>query len=1062
VVNKAIRYGLAAAVAGACVWTVVVSAQNRIVQPQPRDTQEVAGTTFSVLPGFVVERLNPPDKTDSYVVLTFDAEGRPVVAKEFDTPRRLIDADGDGMYEGEQVISERISTCQGLWFDGPAMYGSCLPVLSPEDAAAENTLVQERLDAQGAGVRGSNITGGRGINAGGGGGRAGGGGAARAGGAGGRGGGGGGGRVGGVNSGLFKVEDTNGDGAADTYERMAFLPGGIEDHGAHALRRGPDGEMYYMSGNNAGAPMNEQLDPDSLILGNKEQQLFEILPNFGTSQRDGVHSALYRIDRSTDSFSYTVITAANRNTYDFAFNLLGEVFYFDSDMEPELGVPWYRQVRTVHGIPGGDYGYRNASGKYPPWYIDSLPPLRDLNRGSPVGVETYQAFAYPRAFFDNLLEADWSRGRMLFSELMRNGATYRVRDDAGEFIHGEPLNVTDMEVGPDGLLYFTTGGRNTSGGFWRLRYTGTVPAQPDMSGIWAVVRQPQPLSAWGWAAIERAKTSMGAAAFGSALEQVVRDAGADPMDRVRALYEMQRHGTPPADALLDALMADAGPAVRAAAVYVAGQHAGPAAAAVATAGLSDEDAMVRRRAAEAIVRMGQSPSAQSLAPVDEIYALLGDEDRFVRWAGRLALERTPRALWADRVLAETDTTAVMEGMLAWVRTAPAGTSLDPILNKQFELMRNATLTIDDRLRLLRTFHYTVIDLPNGLDASRREELFGLWASQFPSPDERLNREIALTLAYSRQPPAIEEILAAMPPGDENQALQLHYLYALRTIDQGWTPAQKLQLIEIFARASEWRGGMFSFVGQMFDQVMEFFTPEERALAAERVPRLAPLPDLAAAGGAAAPGGPPDAGGRGGAAGGGGPAAPGGPPDAGGRGGAAGRGGGGGGGFGGGNSPGMTKQEIYERLVYLAGGGGGGRGGGAPVDAAATYEAECASCHRFGSLGTAGVGPDLTSHGLTRAQLASALFWPSEQVDPRWATVEVQTTAGQTVRGFVVRENAQTLALMAAGATAPTEIPVSQIASRRLESTSVMPDYFEQLGQNEVSALVSFLLGEPPQ
>jgi hypothetical protein len=35
----------------------------------------------------------------------------------------------------------------------------------------------------------------------------------------------------------------------------------------------------------------------------------------------------------------------------------------------------------------------------------------------------------------------------------------------------------------------------------------------------------------------------------------------------------------------------------------------------------------------------------------------------------------------------------------------------------------------------------------------------------------------------------------MPRGDENQALQLHYLYGLRAIKQGWTPAQKTQLAE---------------------------------------------------------------------------------------------------------------------------------------------------------------------------------------------------------------------------------------------------------------------------
>ncbi len=120
-------------------------------------------------------------------------------------------------------------------------------------------------------------------------------------------------------------------------------------------------------------------------------------------------------------------------------------------------------------------------------------------RGSPVGVEFYTSYAYPREFFDNLFEADWSRGRLLYTALTPNGGTFTARADRAEFVHGEPFNITDVEVGPDGMLYFTTGGRNTSGGVWRLRYKGTLPAAPDMTGVLAVVRQPQPLSSWGWA-----------------------------------------------------------------------------------------------------------------------------------------------------------------------------------------------------------------------------------------------------------------------------------------------------------------------------------------------------------------------------------------------------------------------------------------------------------------------------------------------------------------------------------------------------------------------------------
>ncbi|WP_337225206.1 hypothetical protein, partial [Proteus terrae] len=42
------------------------------------------------------------------------------------------------------------------------------------------------------------------------------------------------------------------------------------------------------------------------------------------------------------------------------------------------------------------------------------------------------------------------------------------------FLEGKPLNVTDLEFGPDGALYFTTGGRATQSGLYRVRYIGAV------------------------------------------------------------------------------------------------------------------------------------------------------------------------------------------------------------------------------------------------------------------------------------------------------------------------------------------------------------------------------------------------------------------------------------------------------------------------------------------------------------------------------------------------------------------------------------------------------------
>src|SRR5262245_35497673 len=85
----------------------------------------VSGVRFWTPPEFVIERVTPAERTDSYVAMTFDAQGRLAVSKENDFPRLLLDRDGDGLLEAESILSEDVSNCQGLWFDGAALYGAC-------------------------------------------------------------------------------------------------------------------------------------------------------------------------------------------------------------------------------------------------------------------------------------------------------------------------------------------------------------------------------------------------------------------------------------------------------------------------------------------------------------------------------------------------------------------------------------------------------------------------------------------------------------------------------------------------------------------------------------------------------------------------------------------------------------------------------------------------------------------------------------------------------------------------------------------------------------------------
>jgi len=1008
-------------------------AQPQDAAPSPERAQDqprFEDTPFSLLPGFRIDRVTLPTMTDSYIVITFDAQGRPVVGQSSSGngshPRLLVDSDNDGVYDTERILSYQLNTCHGLFFEGTTLYAAC------RGTRVENIdgpYVPPPADG------------------------------------GGRGGGGGRGNATPDISGFFKLEDRDGDDYYETIERITrYVSAGMGDHGPHAIRRGADGGIWHMIGNNTFVPDSFIDAAGSPNFQNfRERQFLPAYddPSFGNSVREGVHGTVFRFNELSHSFS--IQSTGLRNSYDFAFNLEGDYFTFDSDMEWDVNLPWYREVRTAHLFPGSDNGYRDGSGKYQDEYFDTIPAVRHLRRGSPVGVETYQSYAYPSSFFDALFEADWSRGRLLYTALTQNGGTYSGRDDLGEFVHGEPMPITDLEVGPDGNIYFTTGGGNGTGGLYKVSWTGEAPVQPDMTGILAVVRQPQPLSSWGWAAIEQVKADMGDDAFASALEGVARSTSATPMDRMRAVLELQRHGPEPSPELLQTAMNDADYRVRSAAVYAAGIQVAnigrtgttdpnrgasqtvTALHAVAASALDDAHPLVRRRAAEALVTMGMNPRSEAFAPVADIYALLSDPDRIVRYSGRIALEHTPRLEWAGRALQEQNVVGFTEGVLALVNTGAAPNEISSIYDRLVTLMGQRNMNADETIRVLRAFEITATEAPGGAPADVRRRASAALISRFPTANPLINRHMAKVLAYTAQNASsasetIGELLAAMPQGEENQPEQIEYIYALRTIRTGWTSAQKRQVIDWFAKAQDWRGGArFSgYLQFLFDAMMDVMDDNEKQMAYAAAPLFAPLtPEMLQAAAAARAGGPARGGG----------------------------GGGGGGGRGGRGTP-LNTQERYDNLVFPRGGGPGvlsGRGGAPSATAGQQVFADnCASCHMFGGNGN-NYGPNLTNIAETmgRREVLRAIFFPNEQVADEYRTTVVQTTDNRTIRGLVVNETDAALSLKTAADPQPVTIQKSQISSRTMEATSIMPeDLIDNIGGDmNIQNVALYLLNE---
>ncbi|MSO51712.1 MAG: c-type cytochrome [Acidobacteria bacterium] len=995
------------------------SSQRAQDQPFP------PGSPFALLPGFKIERVTPADRTESLIVVTFDALGRPVVSQSVSgngaEPRILLDNDGDGIFETEKIVSDKLNTCHGLFYASrTTLYANCRAVMPGDPPPAP-------AGRGGAPPAAGNQASDPGI------------------------------------AGFYKLEDINGDDVMDTIERIQrYTSAGMGDHGPHAVRRAPDGSIAFLVGNNtyvgAPAPQGSPVADDVVDKAKspnwnnlKERQFLPAYndPRFGNSTRTGVHATVWRLEPGN---RYSLQFSGMRNPYDFAYTLGGEAFTFDSDMEWDVNSPWYRENRTIHMIPGGDGGYRNGTGKFQDEYFDTLPALRNMRRGSPVGVETYSSYAYPASFFDNLFEADWSRGRLLYTALTSAGGTYRTREDLAEFVHGEPMPITDLEVGPDGNIYFTTGGNPGTGGLYKVSWTGPKPPQPDMSGIFAAIHQPQPLSSWGWAAIERLKTSMGATAFGVALERAARDTTVAGVDRARAIYELQRHGLPPSAEFLAALVADTDVNVRAAIVYVAGMHTTDGAKAVAASALKDRDSLVQRRAAEALVRQGLDPTRPSFAPIGDIFALFRSPDRFVRYAGRLALEHTPRRDWVALVMNETNVIALTEGLLALTNTVADATQstqtqseLRPILEKLIALMRDTTLPADQKIRILRTFEVAATEAPGGVDPEIRKTIHDVLITQFPTRPpsatylgctNRTEAEaacaltmvahhMAKVLAYTGEPDVIGKILAVMPKGNEDQPGQIDYFYALRVVDQGWAAAEVRIATDWFAKASKWRGGS-TFAGhlnQVFDAVIDAFTPEQQQAAFDAAPLFAPLTPTPATAVTRPTGGPP----------------------------ALTR-----------NVP-LDRQERYDNLVFPRGGGPGvlasGRGGGPNVDnGKKTFEAACAQCHRVDAFGSP-FGPDLSNiQAMPRRDLLRAIFFPDEKVDPKYETTVIVTRDKQTIRGLIITEDARSVMVKTAEAADPVAVQKSRISSRTKERTSIMPDGLsDTVGDNAIRDVVAYLM-----
>ncbi len=224
---------------------------------------------------------------------------------------------------------------------------------------------------------------------------------------------------------------------------------------------------------------------------------------------------------------------------------------------------------------------------------------------------------------------------------------------------------------------------------------------------------------------------------------------------------------------------------------------------------------------------------------------LDDEDRFIRWAARIALEHQPIATWADLALTEKNPDRQVEALFGLTRSAgidpkhlrPTDPPTDRLLGTK---ILDALTSIDwrklnhaARLTLVRTYgiHFVRFGSP---DQARTRLILSQLEPQFPASTFDLNWLLCETLAALQSPALAAKAIGAIrnAPGQEEQ---LEYARSICFLKTGWTTELRTAQFEWFLKAANYRGGA------SFEKFLEFIrTDAEASLSPDEKAALAPV------------------------------------------------------------------------------------------------------------------------------------------------------------------------------------------------------------------------------
>ena len=156
--------------------------------------------------------------------------------------------------------------------------------------------------------------------------------------------------------GIYRLRDTDADDELDKLDLLKKVPGGGGEHGAHAIVLGPDDKLYITQGN--ATPVIEGIDYEHSPYAHFAEDILlpRVMDPVATffDKLKVPYGHILRTDEN--GANWELFAGGFRNAYDIDFNPSGELFTYDSDMEWDTGLPWYRPTASCISRPAASMG----------------------------------------------------------------------------------------------------------------------------------------------------------------------------------------------------------------------------------------------------------------------------------------------------------------------------------------------------------------------------------------------------------------------------------------------------------------------------------------------------------------------------------------------------------------------------------------------------------------------------------------------------------------------------------------------------------------------------------